>query len=278
MSGHVLVVVQTSPQPTSGHVVERLVGVADQLAHDATAVVFRRRIWTSEVGRLLEDLDDRARALQQDYDAEARRLAEICSAAAIQAGVQLEIAEIDLGDDPIEALAALARSHDYCVLPVGPSAEDELDVLAALLYRAGRPVVLVPGRLSSPPSPQWEHAVVAWRSNAQASRAMKEAMPLLRKATAVSVLVIREDGAGLNADEPLEAVRYLETRGVSADVRSVPAGGQAVGPRIARFMDENSADLLVMGAPSKPFEADFKRHSKGVDVIDEARWVILISA
>lgn len=278
MPGHVLIVVQTSPLPTSGLVVQRLVSVADQLAHDATAVIFRRRIWTSEVGQLLEDMDERARTLQEGYDAETKQLAEVCSAAAVQAGLQLELAEIDLNDDPIDALATLARSHDYCVLPVGPSVEDELDVLAALLYQAGRPVILAPDRLSSAASPRWEHAVVAWRSNAQASRALKEAMPLLRKARSVSVLVVREDGAGFNPDEPLEAVRYLKTRGVSADIRSVPAEGQPIGPRIARFMDETSADLLVMGAPSKPFEADFKRHSKGIDVIDEARWVILISA
>jgi hypothetical protein len=43
-------------------------------------------------------------------------------------------------------------------------------------------------------------------------------------------------------------------------------------------MDENSADLLVMGAPSKPHEADFRLHSKGIDVLEAARWAILISA
>jgi hypothetical protein len=43
-------------------------------------------------------------------------------------------------------------------------------------------------------------------------------------------------------------------------------------------MDDNSADLLVMGAPSKPIEADFRLHSKGIDVMEEARWAILISA
>lgn len=278
MPGHVLIVVQTSPLPKPVHVVRRLVSVADQLAHDATAVIYRRRIWTNEVGQLLEGMDERVRTLQEGYDAEAKQLAEVCSAAAVQAGLRLELAEIDLSDDPVDALATMARSHDYCVLPIGSSVEDELDILAALLYQAGRPVILTPDRPSSAASPRWEHAVVAWRSNAQASRALKEAMPLLRKAISVSVLVVREEGAGFNADEPLEAVRYLKTRGISADIRSVPVEGQPIGVRIARFMDENSADLLVMGAPSKPFEADFKRHSKAVDVIDEARWVILVSA
>ncbi|HEY2358854.1 MAG TPA: universal stress protein [Phenylobacterium sp.] len=278
MPGHVLMVVQTSPLVTSPAVVKRLVSVADQLAHDVTAVIFRRRIWTSEVGQLLQDMDQRVQTLQRTYDAEAEQLAEVCASAAAQAGLALQISEIDLNDDPIEALATLARSHDYCVLPVGDTVEDELDILAALLYRAGRAVVLTPDSLPSPPAPRWERAVVAWTPSGQAARAMKDAVPLLLKAKAVSVLAIREDATEFDPARAMEAVQYLKSRGVSADINSVPAAGQPVGGRIAQFMDEKAADLLVMGAPSKPFQADFKLHSKAIDVIDGARWVIMISA
>ncbi|MDP3495480.1 MAG: hypothetical protein Q8R82_20420 [Hyphomonadaceae bacterium] len=50
MLGHVLIVVQTSPLPTQPLVVQRLVSVADQISDNVTAVIFRRRIWTNEVG------------------------------------------------------------------------------------------------------------------------------------------------------------------------------------------------------------------------------------
>jgi nucleotide-binding universal stress UspA family protein len=278
MTGHVLIVAQTSPLPTPSEVVQNLVAVADQLADDATAVVFRRRVWTTEVGRLLDDMDERAKMFQRRWDAEAEQLAKVCTAAAAQFGLQLRLAEIDLRDDPIGDLTALARSHDYCVLPIGPTVEDEHDVLAALLDGAGRPVVLMPDRPSSRPTARWKRAVVAWTPSAKAARALKDAVPLLQKAKAVSVLVVREDGAEANVERALEAVRYLETRGINGSIAFVPADGQRIGQRISRFMEDNSADLLVMGAPSKPHEADFRLHSKGIDVMEEARWAILISA
>lgn len=59
---------------------------------------------------------------------------------------------------------------------------------------------------------------------------------------------------------------------------AVSANGEAVGQRIARFLYENLADLLVMGAPSSPIQADFKLHSKAIDVIVKAGWAVLISA
>jgi hypothetical protein len=278
MPGHVLIVVQTSPLPTPAEVVKSLVRVADQIAEDATAVIFRRHVSTREIGRLLEDMDDRARKLQRGWDSEAEQLAQVCTAAAVQVGLELNLAEIDLRADPIDNLTALARSHDYSVLPIGPTVEDEYDVLAALLQGAGRPVVLIPDRPASPPTARWERAVVAWTPSAKAARALKDAVPLLHKARTVSVLVVREEGAELNVERALEAVRYLETREINASVVSVPTDSQRVGLRISRFMDENSADLLVMGAPSKAHEADFRLHSKGIDVMEEARWAILISA
>jgi nucleotide-binding universal stress UspA family protein len=277
MPNHVLIVVQTSPLPTPPEVIQKLVSVADQLAENATAAVFRRHLATREVGRLLQDMEDRARELQRGWDAEAEQMAQVCTAAAAQAGLELKLAEIGLGGDPIEELTALARSHDYSVLPIGPTVEDEYDVLAALLHGAGRPVVLIPDRPPSTSAARWAHAVVAWTPSAKAARALKDATPLLLKARTVSILVVREEGAESNVDRALDAVRYLETRGIKSSVVSLPAGGQRIGLRISRFMDENSADLLVMGAPSKPHEADFRLHSKGLDVMEEARWVILIS-
>lgn len=277
MPGHVLIVAQTLPEPTPPDVVRALVGVADQMAGDATAVILRRRVWTTKVGRLLEDLDERARTLQLGFDAEADRLAGACAEAAAQAGLELKVVQVDLADDALERLTALARSHDYCVLPLGPSAEDGLDVLAALLHQAGRPVVLVPDQPRSPPSTRWAHAVVAWTPSAKAARALKDAAPLLKKARTVSVLVVRDEAARSDPERAREAVRYLKARGIGANIVSVQAGGERVGQRIARFMDENAADLLVIGAPSKPHEADFRLHSTGTDLIGAARWAILIS-
>jgi nucleotide-binding universal stress UspA family protein len=277
MPGHVLMVAETSPTPTSPGVVQGLVSVADQLGEAVTAVIFRRRIRTSAVGGILEGLGGRARALQRTYEAEAEQLAEACASAAAQAGLDFRLAEIDPDDDPLAALASLARTHDACVLPLGPTAHDELDRLAAVLHRAGRPVVLIPDLSPVSPSARWRQAVIAWTPSAQVARAMKEAAPLLRKAEAVSVLVVQEKVEEFSVEGAIEALRYLQTRGVEAHIRSVPADGQAVGLRIAQFMDENSADLLVMGAPSKPLEADFTVHSKAIDVLEHARWVILVS-
>jgi nucleotide-binding universal stress UspA family protein len=278
MSGHVLIVPQTSPLPTPAAVVRNLVRVADQLAAHARAVVFRRRIGTREVAGLLEGMDERARQLQRSWDEEAEQLRRVCTEAASATGRDLRFTELDLRDDPMQALTGLARSHDYCVLPIGATVEDEYQVLSTLLAGSGGPVVLMPDDPATAPGARWEHAVVAWTPSPKAGRALKDAAPLLAKARTVSVLVVREPGSEANLERALDAIRYLKTKGVEASVVSVPADGERVGVRISRFMDDNAADLLVIGAPSRTDEADFRLHSKGIDIMDRARWAMLVSA
>lgn len=118
------------------------------------------------------------------------------------------------------------------------------DVVEGALLRSGRPVLMVPRRLGDIPG---EHAVIAWRPSVPAWRAVSGALPLLKRASAVTVLTVGERAADDGSGEAL--LSYLAMHGIHATRRVVePSGG--VGESLLAAVRKEDADLLVMGGYS----------------------------
>lgn len=152
----------------------------------------------------------------------------------------------------IPALASEARRADLVIVGQAGPGEEDADapglVPEELVMRAGRPVLVVPyaGRYAS----VGERAIVAWMDTRESARAMADALPLLKRAKAVTVLQIGERGsdAGQGRAALAGVASYLERHGVKATAEFVP-GGDDVTPAdllLSRSADL-AADLLVMG-------------------------------
>jgi len=84
--------------------------------------------------------------------------------------------------------------------------------------------------------------VIAWDGSVQAGRAVRSALPLMRRFAEVNVLSIDARNRSL----PTDIGGYLAANGINADVLSLASGGETVARLI---LDEaKNADLLVMGA------------------------------
>lgn len=112
---------------------------------------------------------------------------------------------------------------------------------------AGRPVLVIPYVGSYDKIGQ--RVVVAWDASRAATRAVNDAMPLLARASMVTVLTVdpvvgrEEHGEVPGADIALHLARH----GVNARVEKTHSGSLEIGDVLLSRVSDLGADLLVMG-------------------------------
>jgi nucleotide-binding universal stress UspA family protein len=147
-----------------------------------------------------------------------------------------------------EDLALRARFFDLTIVSRAPSPDHPSDELAeALALRSGAPCLLAP---ASPSARSGERVIVAWNGSTQARRALDDALPVLKRAKAVQLLVVGDSPGWLERCQPEQAVRRLARHDVDADLRIASRQGRRDGEDLARSCEAFDADLLVMGAYS----------------------------
>lgn len=139
-------------------------------------------------------------------------------------------------DEPVDALTEAARLADVIVVP------RDCEFVGQLAVTARAPVLAVPDTevLAMPA----ESICVAWDGGYESAAAIRAAVPMLARATAVHVLAVHEKSAGFPATD---AVRYLSRHGVSAELHELGRTG-SVEETLAMALARLQGDLLVMGA------------------------------
>ncbi|MEI6485245.1 MAG: universal stress protein [Sphingomonadales bacterium] len=88
-------------------------------------------------------------------------------------------------------------------------------------------------------------ALVAWNGSPEAAHALRTALPLLRRASAVHIVEVSDDHPGIAARA---AAQYLSRHGLAVDVHEWPAKGRRISVALLHAAAELSARTLVMGA------------------------------
>ncbi len=146
------------------------------------------------------------------------------------------------GREP-EVTAATARLADIIVLGRPDSAEEApmAATIDAALFDTGRPVLVAP---PDAPASIGKRIVVAWNGSPQSARAISVALPFLKLAEQVVIVV----GGGEDSHAPASGlVQYLERHGVRATVEGFEVA-HGIGKTILDQAGRLGADLLVMGA------------------------------
>jgi nucleotide-binding universal stress UspA family protein len=156
---------------------------------------------------------------------------------------------------PAKIVVARARAADLVVVNQADPAWDRsrlLDFPDRLAIESGRPVIVVPK--AHPAAVLPKTVVIAWNGSREATRALFDALPLLKGARKVELVTIHEatDKTLLNADEdvlPLGAIaEALAGHGVKPLITNLKATGGTVGEQICAHAIGQQADLIVMGA------------------------------
>jgi len=188
--------------------------------------------------------------LQERYRASERAAAEQFRAAAEKAasnaGVPLEWREEEEFADDI--LPVHARYADVTVLGQPERGEIEpthsAELPANVVMGSGRPVIAVPfaGSFAKPP----RHVLIAWSGTREATRAVHDALPILRRASKVSILSVNpKDGKHLAG---ADIAAHLARHGCKAEASRTVATDISVADAILSDASDIGADFLVMGA------------------------------
>lgn len=131
--------------------------------------------------------------------------------------------------DPNESVSAVGREFPEFVV-----------------MNSARPVLIVPyagefGAIGKRP-------LVAWDASMAAARAVADAIPFLKRADAVEVVVFNpEEQAGAFGDEPgADIALYLARHGIKVNVRHQTTG-MPVGEALLLLATELASDLIVLG-------------------------------
>jgi len=189
---------------------------------------------------------------EAEYQA-ARKLFEDKAAAA---GVDAEWLFVDSaasGVGLIEAVNVHTYYRDLVILgqndpASGNATLSELPERAVL--GAGRPVLIIPYAVSC--DTIGRRILLAWRGGPESSRAVNDALPLLRQAKEIHIVSVKAPGGEVEFGPGSEdLVRHLSGHGISAKIETVDPAGLAVGDMLLNRAADHGSDLLVMGAFSQ---------------------------
>jgi nucleotide-binding universal stress UspA family protein len=153
-----------------------------------------------------------------------------------------------MGGEAGEILAGQARYADATILGLddgGPS-HFQRQLFEGALFYSGRPVIIVPAGYKKHALPK--KIMIAWRPGREATRALHDALPLLKVAAEVRLIAVDEHMTTHHEPEPgMDIARHLARHDIQADVKHIPGSG---GTTARLLLDEAryfGADLIVMG-------------------------------
>eukprot|EP01037_Dinobryon_pediforme_P021026 gene21026-21791_t len=154
-------------------------------------------------------------------------------------------------DDAAGGLAMQARYADLVVVSQTDRSESgdsgASDIPEYVALNSARPVLTIPyaGRFENP----GRNVLIAWDGSMEATRAVTNALPLLRRARQVTVVLFNVSRfSGVHGQEPgADIALYLARHGVKVSVSS-EFTELDIGNALLSLAADKGADLLVMGS------------------------------
>ncbi len=186
-------------------------------------------------------------SLQQEYLGKAQETAAALFERSVAAHGVGSHAWRAVDGDVVDVMVTHARYVDLTVIGQNEG-EEQASLVDYLALDAGRPVLVVPDAGAYPTV--GERVVVAWNAGREATRAVNDALPLLRRAKKVMVLTINANpSARGHGEEPgADIALHLARHGVDVEVRQEVSRDLDVGETLLARLADEDADLLVMGA------------------------------
>lgn len=191
---------------------------------------------------------------RSDYQAEAEAAEENFRHQAKQAGVSCEWICVDTktsGLDVPNAINLYTHYRDLLVIsqtdsdapdPIIPDNLPEKAVLGS-----GRPVLIVP--YAGDFNRAVKRILVAWRGGPESSRALHDAMPVLRKAERINVITVQgQEADQLYESKEADICKHMARYDLPLSCEKRSGRDLSVGDMLLNRCAEYGTDLLVMGA------------------------------
>jgi nucleotide-binding universal stress UspA family protein len=189
-------------------------------------------------------IDERAKA----YRAENPAMQAVFQQAAAAQNITAEWREEDAGSGTV---TRIVTRHACCadLVIASQAASDSnvasLDVPDRLAMESGRPVLIIPDGGSF--QPIVDRVVVAWTARREATRAMFDALPLLKRADKVTVLEVDPEPVQEAMEYRTAACATLARHGVVCEAETAVSSDRNAGDALLAYCERTKANLLVMG-------------------------------
>lgn len=171
-------------------------------------------------------------------------------------GLKAEWRVIDSGfPDIADSAIAEARSAELVIASqtdYGPDGSIERDLVVRLVMESGRPVLIIPKKGHFAPRGEGiaEKAIIGFNGTKESSRAMFDALPLLRLVKETRLVWVDPYRQSGEAGEipGVEEATVLSRHGIKVIAEPMMTTGQNAGEALLMRANDLGADLLVMGA------------------------------
>lgn len=147
-------------------------------------------------------------------------------------------------------VAHRARFSDLVVMPqpYGPDRGAEVEpIVEAALFEGHAPVLVVPDRHE--PKDRLATILVAWNESVEALTAIRRALPFLKEAEAVRIVIIDPPQHGPERSDPGGLLSQMLARhGVRCEIDVLSKTLTRVSDVLNRHATDTDADMIVMGA------------------------------
>jgi nucleotide-binding universal stress UspA family protein len=143
-------------------------------------------------------------------------------------------------------VGSYGRIFDVTVLgrPGRDPKGSRMATLEAALFESGRPVLIAP---PSPRTQMGTNVLIAWNCSTEQARTVAFAMPILKRASRVVVLMV-EGGAAVPGPTGQQLCQYLKLSEVPAKPLTVGLNGRLTGEAVLEHANALGCDLLIKGA------------------------------
>lgn len=168
--------------------------------------------------------------------------------AAKRAGISMESRLITTSvAGAADQIGRIARRFDLAIVGQPgrkPSLPDQV-VDEGVLFESGRPVIFVPYIQTG--GVNLDRIMVCWDGSRTASRAVADAMPFLKKAKQVEIVIISNKPAKGNEVPGADLGQHLARHGLKVDIKRITSPDTDVPSTILSHAADSSADMIVMG-------------------------------
>jgi len=241
------IVVNLQPGEDSSPAGDYAVSLAGMFgAHIAgVAFVYDAIIPVTGAGYIPQEVIDVQR---RDNEAAAKEAVRRFNAAAARTGASAEplLLDSELADAG-RRFSRLARYFDLALVgqPKPEASQVESLIAESTLFEAGRPVIMVPYVQKTPV--KLDQVMVCWDGGASAARAVGDAMPLLKRARNIELVIVAGDRAKPTEIDGADIGRHLARHGLKVAVERIPGGDIDVGEALLSRAADFDADFMVMG-------------------------------
>ena len=168
-------------------------------------------------------------------------------AAAKAAGLSAETRLVDASvAGAADQFGRIARRFDIAVVGQArreQGASEEL-LIEGALFGSGRPVVIVP--YIQKQGLKLDRVIVCWDGSRPAARAIGDAMPFLKRAKTIEIVVVTGERDKSGEITGTNMRRHLARHGVTVEIKHITRGGTGVQNAILAHAADTGADFMVL--------------------------------